>query len=121
MRCSSMLCPACTPPYDAFLPVPRPCQPPVRLPAFPTGQKKKWNEGTVNKMLSNEKYMGDALLQKTYTADFLTKKRSLRFRLSSCAWLASIVTSISPVSSSVLICSFSKSRQHASGAAGIQL
>ena len=25
--------------------------------------------------LSNEKYMGDALLQKTYTADFLTKKR----------------------------------------------
>ncbi len=33
---------------------------------------------------------------------------SLRFRLSSCAWLASIVTSISPVSSSVLICSFSK-------------
>ncbi len=37
--------------------------------------RKKWNEGTVNKMLSNEKYMGDALLQKTYTADFLTKKR----------------------------------------------
>ncbi len=37
--------------------------------------RKKWNEGTVNKMLSNEKYTGDALLQKTYTADFLTKKR----------------------------------------------
>ncbi len=33
---------------------------------------------------------------------------SLRFRLSSCAWLPSIVTSISPVLSSVLICSFSK-------------
>ena len=26
-------------------------------------------------MLSNEKYMGDALLQKTYTVDFLTKKK----------------------------------------------
>lgn len=26
-------------------------------------------------MLSNEKYIGDALLQKTYTVDFLTKKR----------------------------------------------
>ncbi|KYH30785.1 hypothetical protein CLTEP_24940 [Clostridium tepidiprofundi DSM 19306] len=28
-------------------------------------------------MLSNEKYKGDALLQKTYTVDFLTKKRAL--------------------------------------------
>jgi hypothetical protein len=26
-------------------------------------------------MLSNEKYKGEALLQKTYTTDFLTKKR----------------------------------------------
>jgi hypothetical protein len=26
-------------------------------------------------MLSNEKYKGDALLQKTYTVDFLSKKR----------------------------------------------
>jgi site-specific DNA recombinase len=26
-------------------------------------------------MLSNEKYKGDALLQKTYTVDFLAKKR----------------------------------------------
>ncbi|HIS27607.1 MAG TPA: recombinase family protein, partial [Candidatus Pullilachnospira intestinigallinarum] len=30
---------------------------------------------TINKILRNEKYMGDALLQKTYTTDFLTKKR----------------------------------------------
>lgn len=30
---------------------------------------------TIDKMLSNEKYMGDALLQKTYTVDFLTKKK----------------------------------------------
>jgi len=28
-------------------------------------------------MLQNEKYMGDALLQKTYTVDFLTKKKVL--------------------------------------------
>lgn len=27
------------------------------------------------KMLRNEKYMGDALLQKTYTADFMTKRK----------------------------------------------
>lgn len=31
--------------------------------------------GVIEKMLVNEKYMGDALLQKTYTVDFLTKKR----------------------------------------------
>lgn len=36
---------------------------------------KKWHGSTVNKILRNEKYMGDALLQKTYTVDFLTKKR----------------------------------------------
>ena len=27
-------------------------------------------------MLENEKYKGDALLQKSYTVDFLTKKRT---------------------------------------------
>ncbi|MDD4378227.1 MAG: recombinase family protein [Eubacteriales bacterium] len=37
--------------------------------------KVKWYESTIRKMLSNEKYKGDALLQKTYTVDFLTKKR----------------------------------------------
>ena len=35
----------------------------------------KWRPETVQKILQNEKYMGDALLQKTYTVDFLTKKR----------------------------------------------
>lgn len=35
----------------------------------------KWARCVIEKMLSNEKYMGDALLQKTYTIDFLTKKR----------------------------------------------
>ena len=37
--------------------------------------KKKWYDSTINKILRNEKYMGDALLQKTVTTDFLTKKR----------------------------------------------
>jgi len=38
--------------------------------------KPKWPESTVRKMLSNEKFKGEALLQKTYTVDFLTKKRA---------------------------------------------
>ena len=38
-------------------------------------KKEKWNAGTVKRMLSNEKYKGDALLQKSYTVDFLTKKK----------------------------------------------
>ena len=37
--------------------------------------KKKWRPETVQKILRNEKYIGDALLQKTYTVDFLNKKR----------------------------------------------
>lgn len=36
---------------------------------------RKWHTSTINKILRNEKYIGDALLQKTYTTDFLTKKR----------------------------------------------
>ncbi len=37
--------------------------------------KTKWYTSTIKSMLTNEKYKGDALLQKTYTVDFLTKKR----------------------------------------------
>ncbi|HEY9060599.1 MAG TPA: recombinase family protein [Pseudobacteroides sp.] len=37
--------------------------------------KAKWYEGTIRNMLCNEKYKGEALLQKTYTTDFLSKKR----------------------------------------------
>lgn len=33
----------------------------------------KWSNSTISGILKNEKYMGDALLQKTYTVDFLTK------------------------------------------------
>lgn len=35
----------------------------------------KWQSTTLASMLENEKYKGDALLQKSYTTDFLTKKR----------------------------------------------
>ena len=34
-----------------------------------------WLASTLRKILRNEKYIGDALLQKTVTTDFLTKKR----------------------------------------------
>lgn len=37
--------------------------------------RKKWWTSTINKILRNEKYIGDALLQKTYTTDFLNKTR----------------------------------------------
>jgi len=37
--------------------------------------KAKCYESSIRKMLSNEKYKGDALLQKTYTVNLLTKKR----------------------------------------------
>ncbi|WP_426349398.1 recombinase family protein [Alloiococcus sp. CFN-8] len=37
--------------------------------------KGRWRLETLKKILQNEKYIGDALLQKTYTMDFLIKKR----------------------------------------------
>lgn len=39
------------------------------------GGKDKWCQGTVKSILQNEKYAGNALLQKSYIADFLTKKQ----------------------------------------------
>lgn len=39
------------------------------------GGKKKWSSRTVLSILSNEKYKGDALLQKSFTVDFLTKEK----------------------------------------------
>lgn len=41
------------------------------------GGKDKWNAGAVHSILTNEKYKGDALLQKSYTVDFLTKKKKV--------------------------------------------
>ena len=40
----------------------------------PSG-KPKWSATTVESILTNEKYKGDALLQKAFTVDFLTKKQ----------------------------------------------
>ena len=37
--------------------------------------KERWHTSNINTILRNEKYIGDALLQKTYTVDFLTKRR----------------------------------------------
>lgn len=37
--------------------------------------KPKWNDLTIKRVLSNETYMGDKLLQKTYSNDFLDKTR----------------------------------------------
>jgi DNA invertase Pin-like site-specific DNA recombinase len=55
------------------------CQQIARLlenDGIPTGRgKARWHDSTIRKILENEKYMGDALLQKTYTKDFLSKKR----------------------------------------------
>lgn len=42
----------------------------------PSG-KSQWNATTIKRMLRNEKYKGDALLQKTFTIDFLTKKKNI--------------------------------------------
>lgn len=38
------------------------------------GGKVKWTASTVKSILPNEEYKGDALLQKTFTPDYLTKK-----------------------------------------------
>ena len=40
-----------------------------------TTGKKTWSTGTIYNILINEKIMGDVLLQKTFTSDYLTKRR----------------------------------------------
>ncbi len=37
--------------------------------------KKRWQASTIESILTNEKYMGAALLQKQFTVDFLTKTK----------------------------------------------
>ena len=39
-----------------------------------TSGKKTWQVSTVDSILTNEKYKGDARIQKTFTTDYLTKK-----------------------------------------------
>lgn len=41
------------------------------------GGKRKWAINTIKSILTNEKYKGDALLQKRFTVDFLTKKAKI--------------------------------------------
>lgn len=41
------------------------------------GGKDKWQISTVKSILTNEKYCGSSLLQKTFIADFLTKKKKI--------------------------------------------
>lgn len=41
------------------------------------GGKKVWGKAVVQSILTNEKYKGDALLQKVYTVDFLSKKKKV--------------------------------------------
>jgi hypothetical protein len=41
------------------------------------GGKKVWQASTVESILTNEKYRGDAVLQKSFTIDFLTKKKKI--------------------------------------------
>jgi DNA invertase Pin-like site-specific DNA recombinase len=40
-------------------------------------KKKEWSKSTILSILSNEKYKGDALLQKKFTVDFLNKKMKI--------------------------------------------
>ena len=42
---------------------------------IPTKRDGRWTASTIRGILENEKYTGDALLQKTYTTDFLNKTR----------------------------------------------
>lgn len=49
--------------------------------------KEKWRESTVFSILQNEKYKGDALLQKEFTVDFLQKKkRKTKAKFRSIMW-----------------------------------
>ena len=48
----------------------------IRTPA----DREKWSAETIQRILKNEKYAGDVLLQKTYTADFMEGKRKEKQR-----------------------------------------
>ena len=39
------------------------------------GEKEKWRSSTIESILTNEIYRGSARLQKSFTADFLTKRK----------------------------------------------
>ncbi len=39
--------------------------------------KANWHQGSIKSILTNEKYKGDALLQKSFTVNFLTKEKKI--------------------------------------------
>lgn len=41
----------------------------------PSGKNSNWTKNTINSILTNEKYKGDALLQKTFTKDYLEHRQ----------------------------------------------
>lgn len=41
------------------------------------GGKRVWSKQVIKNILTNEKYKGDALLQKVFTVDFLTKRKKI--------------------------------------------
>lgn len=43
--------------------------------SIPSKHGGKWHESVISKMLRNEKYIGDLLLQKTFIADHISKKK----------------------------------------------
>ncbi len=64
--------------YDEFLNGATPYSIAKALTAdkIPTpGGKEVWSRGVVKSILTNEKYKGDALLQKVFTVDYLTKRK----------------------------------------------
>lgn len=66
--------------YELFLRGETPCGIARRLTAegFPTPSGGQgWSRHTVKSILTNEKYKGDALLQKVFTVDYLTKRKKL--------------------------------------------
>ena len=61
------------------------------LPAIPLDWLEKRSnriarelESSLKNMLSNEKFKGDAILQKTYIVDFISKKRAENNREGDC-------------------------------------
>ena len=66
--------------YQLFLEGHSPCAIARKLTdeQIPTpGGKQKWQYTTVQSILTNEKYKGDARLQKSFTVDYLTKKKKV--------------------------------------------
>ncbi len=66
--------------YEEFLEGKTPYNIALRLTAegIPTpGGFTNWRGHTVQSILTNEKYKGDAILQKTFTVDFLTKQKKV--------------------------------------------